>query len=433
MVTLLIFAGRSTRFWPLSEKSFFSVAGTNLLSEQVKRLKAAGAKEIVLVGGKHNHSLAKKLFPKLAFVEQKDLELGMRGALLSSLPRLGTKPVMIVSGNDLIDIEGFAAMYERAKNLKDGGLILARKVKTYFPGGYLSLKGKKIVSIVEKPGAGNEPSKMVTIVVHAHSSASALIKALKSVKTSKDDGYEVALDTLFKEYSYEAVTYEGSWTPVKYPWHLLDLLQQLLPSEGQQIPASCQIHTSAVIEGPVILEKNVRVLPHATIVGPAYIGEGTIVGTNALVRQSSIGKNSVIGYNTEIARSVVGDDVWTHSSYVGDSVLGNNVALGAGTTTGNLRLDEGEIVSQVKGETINTGRNKLGVVIGNDCRIGVHTTVFPGVKVGTGTFVGPQVLLTEDIPEHSFVKKSGGDALSIKPNKKTAPGAAEREKFKKRV
>ncbi len=426
MIAILIVAGRSKRFWPLSEKTLFPIAGTTLIQEQVKRLQLAGLKNILIVGGDHNKADFEDMFPKLTVIEQEDLSLGMRGALLSALPLCKDEQVMIVSGNDVIDAQAYKDLLKRSKSLKRGGLILARKVSAYFPGGYLTVKGKHITGIVEKPGAGNEPSDLVNIVAHVHASGAELLAALKKVKPTKDDGYEVALHSLFDSHPYEAVAYEGTWQPVKYPWHILSLLTILLPKNGKpKIDKTAKIHKTAVIEGAVVIGKNVKVFAHATVMGPCTIGDDSIIANNALVRGSSVGKRCVIGYNTEVARSVLGDDVWTHTSYLGDSVLGSNISLGAGTTTGNLRLDESGISSIVSGESVSTGLGKFGVVLGSGCRTGIHTCFSPGVKIGAGSFINSATLVTADIPDGSFVKMEHAGKMIVRENKsKTADAKA---------
>ncbi|MBP9850441.1 MAG: NTP transferase domain-containing protein [Candidatus Peribacteraceae bacterium] len=434
MIAILIVAGRSKRFWPLSEKTLFPVAGTTLIEEQVKRLQAAGLKEIVIVGGEHNKADFEEMFPKLKILQQEDLDLGMRGALLSSLPHCGEKPVMIVSGNDVIDVSAYKGLLKQSKNLSRGGLLLARRVTQYFPGGYLTVKGKRITDIVEKPGAGNEPSDLVNIVAHVHVSGRELLAALKKVKTTKDDGYEVALQAMLESHPYEAVPYEGVWQPVKFPWHMLSLLSILLPQNTKPvIDKTAKIHTTAVIEGAVVIGKNVKVFAHATVMGPCVIGEGTIIANNALVRGSSVGKHCVIGYNTEVARSVIADDVWTHTSYLGDSIVGSNVSLGAGTTTGNLRLDESEISSVVSGESVSTGLGKFGVVIGAGCRTGIHTCFLPGVKIGAGSFTNSATLVTGDIPDGSFVKMENAGKMIIRENTAAATDPTSREGMRKKL
>ncbi|MBI3336666.1 NTP transferase domain-containing protein [Candidatus Peregrinibacteria bacterium] len=415
MKVLLLLAGQSTRFWPLSEKSLFPICGKTVLHHQLDCLRRAGLRDIMLVGGEHNKKKIQELFPQLPFIQQKTLALGMQGALLSSLPHLKKGPFMVVSGNDVIEPSGYKALIASASIKGVDGSILAKKVDRYFPGGYLTLNGNRITNVVEKPGDANKPSDWVNIVAHVHNNPDLLLKILKNTKTSRDDAYEVALSTLFKEHHYRAGLYKGWWQPIKYPWHLLDLLPYLLHDVSvQQIHKTAVIHPTATVEGNVILEKGVRVFAHASIVGPCFIGKGSIVANNALVRESSVGEECVIGYSTEVARSVLHNTVWTHKNYIGDSIIGENVAFGAGTILGNFRLDEDTVYSLVKGERLSTYRKKMGAVIGNDTRIGIKVGVNPGIKIGGATFVSGGGFVTEDIPSETFVSWEKGTMKMVK-------------------
>ncbi len=432
MRVLLLVAGRSTRFWPLAEKSLHVVAGRRILDHQLERLRDAELTDITLVGGAHNKSVMASLYPDLPFIIQEDLDLGMQGALVSALPSFGEESVLVVGSNDIVDTSAFLEVKRKAEEGKADGALLAKRMERYFPGGYVQHENGRIRSIVEKPGEGKEPSDLVTIVVHYHRNAAVILRELLALKPgTHDDGYERALGSLFGAQRYEIIPYEGAWHPVKYPWHLLPLSLRLLGEmEKPSIASPELVHPTAVLQGPVYLAKDVKVLPHATIVGPCVIGEGSVIANNALVRQSSIGARCVVGFATEVVRSVLGDDVWTHSSYVGDSVLGDNVSLGAGTTTANLRLDEGEIGSTVKGETVPTGLAKFGTIIGKDCRIGVRTILSPGTKVGTGSMLASGVSVTGDIPDGSFVVMKNGEA-EVRPNTKEVPKSQERSTFRK--
>jgi bifunctional UDP-N-acetylglucosamine pyrophosphorylase / glucosamine-1-phosphate N-acetyltransferase len=140
MKTLLLVAGRSRRFWPLSEKALFPICGKPLLSHVIDRLREAGCADIIVVGGKHNLEEVRRLFPQLQTIEQEQLELGMRGALLSALPQIPGEDILLVSSNDVIEASAYRATVEAGK--KTDGALLAQRVTTYFPGGYLSTDGR---------------------------------------------------------------------------------------------------------------------------------------------------------------------------------------------------------------------------------------------------------------------------------------------------
>jgi bifunctional UDP-N-acetylglucosamine pyrophosphorylase/glucosamine-1-phosphate N-acetyltransferase len=129
----------------------------------------------------------------------------------------------------------------------------------------------------------------------------------------------------------------------------------------------------------------------------------------------------VIGYGSEVARCNLHSHVWTHSTYLGDSVIGKNVAFGAGSIAANFRLDEGIISSVVKDEKISTQRNKLGVIVGDNVRIGVNTSFAPGTKIGSGTFVNSAISVTKDVGEKKFITLKDGEIV-VKDNNSSIPG-----------
>ncbi len=427
MKTILILGGQSRRFAPLSEKPLFPLCGKTLAEHQVDRLAAAGCGDIVLVASAANRPALRALFPRLTVVTQEEGTMGMHHALLAALPACGRHPVLVVSGNDFFEASAYKALLSEGKKKGVDGALLAQQVKAYFPGGYLTVTDDRITGIVEKPGKGQEPSDLVNIVAHLHNDASSLLEALQKTPDA-DDGYERALDGLLKTHRYHAVPYAGLWQAVKHPWHLLRLLPLLLQNLKPSVHKTAAVHPTAVVEGNVVLEAGVRVLPHASVIGPAYIGAGTVIGNNALVRGSSVGQKCVIGYNSEVKGSVLAGPVWTHMTYLGDSVVGHNVSFGGGCMTGNLRLDEGEIGSLVGEESVPTGLTKCGAIVGDDCRFGIQVGFHPGIKVGAGSFVSGGLTLSADVPETSFVVLKEG-RVEIRKNRTAPPSMDQRAQY----
>ncbi|MEK9159949.1 MAG: sugar phosphate nucleotidyltransferase [Patescibacteria group bacterium] len=409
MKVLLLAAGRSRRVKPIEDKNFLKFAGRTLLEHQLDTLKRVGLTDLVIVGGAHNLEKLRELAApyEAQVVEQKNLDEGMAGAVLTMEKIL--KPgesLLVVSSNDVLAQSAFEAMI-KAQESESDAYLLAYEVKEYFPGGYLKVDGKRITSIVEKPGAGNEPSNLVNIVVHAFKQPETLFAALKKVDSAGDDHYETALQSLMNGQHFEAVPYSGFWQPVKFPWHILDLMQFSFKVMGSQIDPTAEIAKTAIINGPVRIEAGVKVFDHAVIQGPAFIGKNSVIANNALVRQSMIGERCVVGYSTELARSFIGDDCWFHSNYVGDTVMGDDVSFGAGAVCANLRLDEKNIG--------DSGRNKLGPILGSHIRVGVQTSLMPGVRIGPNSQITSGLTIAEDIEEAKFV--TGKIELTIKDNK----------------
>jgi bifunctional N-acetylglucosamine-1-phosphate-uridyltransferase/glucosamine-1-phosphate-acetyltransferase GlmU-like protein len=91
-----------------------------------------------------------------------------------------------------------------------------------------------------------------------------------------------------------------------------------------------------------------------------------------------------------------------HLSYVGDSILGEKCNLGAGTIIANLRFDDGHVKMMIKDKVIDTGRRKLGVVMGDNVKTGIKSLLMPGVKLGANSWVGANLMVERDLPANAI-------------------------------
>ncbi len=148
---------------------------------------------------------------------------------------------------------------------------------------------------------------------------------------------------------------------------------------------------NVVIKGAVGIGKNTVVRSGSYIVGPVIIGQDCAIGPNCYIRASTaIGSGCHIGAAVEVKNSIImrGSKI-PHLNYVGDSVIGEDCNFGAGTKVANLRLDEKDI--QVGG--INTGRRKLGAIVGDKVETGINVSINVGTMIGNNTFIGPGALV----------------------------------------
>ena len=101
--------------------------------------------------------------------------------------------------------------------------------------------------------------------------------------------------------------------------------------------------------------------------------------------------------NTDIINSVIMDNTKAkHYNYIGDSVIGENCNFGAGTIIANWRHDNQNIKSEVKGEKIDTGRRKFGTIMGDNCKTGVQTAIYPGRKLWPNQLTLPGEKVSKD-------------------------------------
>jgi UDP-N-acetylglucosamine diphosphorylase/glucosamine-1-phosphate N-acetyltransferase len=406
MKVVFLCGGVGKRMSPLSEgKSLLRFLGKTLLEYHIEQAKKAGLKEFVIISNPPNIDKVKAIAQsisgiKLDFAIQKKPQ-GMGDALQAAQRLLTDEPIVVVNPDDVLDSTAYTAIIQAYRKDSADSYILAHEVKEYFPGGYLVLgPNEEVKDIKENPGEGKEPSNLVNVVVHIHTRPKQFLHYIASAASKKDDIYEQALTAMIKAgQAVKAVIYKGFWKAIKYPWDIFPVTEYFLKQGGRNISPKAQISKTAVIEGGVVIEDGVEILENAVIKGLCYIGRNCVIGNNVLIRDNShIGEGCVVGYGTEIKNCYIGDNCQFHQNYFGDSIIGNNCSFGAGTVSANLRLDEKEIVVKVDKKDIKTGSNKLGAIIGDGVRTGIHVGLMPGVRVGEGCFVGPHVCLTEDLP-----------------------------------
>ncbi|MCK4933582.1 glucose-1-phosphate thymidylyltransferase, partial [Candidatus Bathyarchaeota archaeon] len=92
-----------------------------------------------------------------------------------------------------------------------------------------------------------------------------------------------------------------------------------------------------------------------------------------------------------------------HLSYVGDSIIGENCNFGAGTIIANYRFDGKSVKVKIKNKILDSGRKKFGVILGDDVKTGINTLFMPGVKVANNCWIGPNVVISRDVPPHTIV------------------------------
>lgn len=410
-VLIILAGGASSRMWPLREKSLITFGAQPLLLTQLQRYAALGFRDVVIVANLENRV---EIAGLIEGVRDMTVEIvvqpepkGMGDALLKVEPVLAARlntPVYVNQIHDVVDDTLHQAMLAAQARNPAVTYLAGVEMADYFPGGYLVVdEDDRITGMVEKPGADKRPSNLVTFVAHLHRKAGELFEAVKAEygkDIATDDHYERAMDVLMKEQVYQVVRYSGQWKALKYPWHVLDIMNVFLDElkgKGQQVAESAYIAKTAALVGDVFIGEGAKVFPGAAVVGPAYIGAGVIVGNNALVRNSMVLSGSNVGFTTEVARSYVAEHVDMHACRVLDSVFGPHVNFSAGCTTANLRIDRGTVSSRVKGSKVDTGRDKLGAIIGQGAFIAVDVMTMPGVKIGEGAQIGPGTHVIQDV------------------------------------
>jgi len=415
MKVVFLCGGVGKRMFPITEDKFLlDFLGRPLLEHQILMACDAGLNDFIIIGNPGNIQQIKQIVSKIGgatfeFALQ-ERPLGIADALKCAQSVLN-REIIIVNPNDVFCASAYRVLLDAFKGGKASSYMLGYEVKQYFPGGYLEINGEgELARIVEKPEPGTEPSNLVNILLHLHTDTTRLFEHIAKVRTKKDDVYECAMDDMVKAgHKIGVVPYDGFWAPIKYPWHIFDIVGSFLGSAEGGVADSAVISDKAVVAGKVVIGENVRILENAVVRGPVYIGPNTVIGNNALVRDNShIGANCVVGFSTEIKGSYVGDGCWFHSSYIGDSIIGNNCSFGAGSVTANFRFDENEISVRQSDRPVGTGRDHFGAIIGDNCKTGINSGILPGRRVGPNSIVGSHVCLTTDLGPNTIALNQPG-------------------------
>lgn len=188
----------------------------------------------------------------------------------------------------------------------------------------------------------------------------------------------------------------------KYPWEALGGISEFILELGATLPED-EFEKRGE---DVWVARDAKIFPSAYIGGPCIIDHGAELRHCAFIRGSAIiGKNAVVGNSVEIKNSVLFDFVQTpHYNYVGDSILGYKAHMGAGSITSNVKSDKTLVVIKNGEEKIETGRKKVGAILGDMVEIGCNSVLNPGTVLGRRASVYPTSCVRGVIPEDGIYK-----------------------------
>ena len=192
----------------------------------------------------------------------------------------------------------------------------------------------------------------------------------------------------------------------EYPWDALAGIKELIISIGEKLGDEYK-----QIAAEVWAHESAKIAPSASIGAPCIIGANTEIRHCAFIRGSAlIGDGCVVGNSVEIKNAIIFDGVQVpHFNYVGDSILGYKSHMGAGSVTSNVRSDKSLVVihDRVNGEDLETGRKKVGAMLGDFVEVGCNSVLNPGTVVGRNSIVYPTSCTRGVIPADSIYKNNG--------------------------
>ena len=397
MYGVVLAAGQGTRMRPLTDdrpKPLLPAAGRPLV-EHVFDACIDVVDEFVVVIGYRGTDVTDRLGDAyrgtpISYVEQAD-PAGTAHAIEQAREVVDDR-FIVLNGDVLVDPTLPASLATA-----DGHAIATTPVEDPRSYGVVSVDAAGALSaIVEKPS--DPPTDLANVGCYAFEPE--VFEYIDRTEKSERGEYEITdtLDLLLSDgRDVSVVEYDGRWLDVGRPWELLRANELLLADVDGDVRGA--VAKGAQLDGNVVVEEGATVRDGVHVEGPALIMSGAEVGPNAYVRGATVvGPDAHVGHGVEVKNSILFSDAAVpHLSYVGDSILGRDVNLGAGTKVANLRHDDASVAMTVKGERVDTGRRKLGVVLGDGVKTGINVSLNAGVKIASGAGIRPGETVMRDV------------------------------------
>lgn len=412
MKAVILAAGKGTRLHPLTltrPKHLVPVGGKPIIDHVLTALKQAGINEVVFVVNYMAEQLQNylgdgtKYGMKIEYTVQQQLK-GTADATSYAEPFVKDY-FLLMYGDWLMTPDAILKVLQAHKQATPMATMAVISVVDPEHYGIVKIEGSNVKGIVEKPRRDEAPTNLANAGIYILSKE--IFDAIKSTGLSPRGELEITDSlSILLERGHQIATAKLSSNEmfdVGLLWDLFEANHWILEKTVPKING--QIEDSTHLIGPVAVEEGARIRSGTYIEGPAFIGRDSDLGPNCFIRpHTSIGQKVRIGNACEIKNSIILDKTHIgHLSYVGDSIIGENCNFGAGTIIANYRFDGKPVKMMVRDKVVDTGRRKLGVVLGDNVKTGINTLFMPGVKVENNCWIGPNVVINRDVPSHTTV------------------------------
>ena len=408
---IILSAGEGSRMRPLTltkPKTMLPVAGKPIIQYNIESLRDNGITDILLIV-RYKEEMVRNYFGdgsdfgvNIFYKTQKDF-LGTANAISYGEDFIDDS-IIVLNGDIILDDEIIHEIIKKYNYLTPDTLMLLTEVEDPSAFGVVEIENGNIKSIVEKPKREEAPSNLVNAGIYIFNKD--IFDKIRKTEISERGEYEITDSVSLQIKDNKTVIGHKTskdWIDVGRPWELIEVNEDLIGKLKTEIKGT--IEDGAFIHGEVFLDEGSVIKAGVYIEGNVYIGKNCDIGPNSYIRGNTyFGDNVHVGNAVEIKNSIIMENTnVSHLSYVGDSVIGSNCNIAAGRNIGNLRFDNATIKTKIKNQKIDSGRRKLGAIIGDSVKTGINSSFSPGVKVGHNSTIGSGVLLYEDLPSDTRV------------------------------
>jgi UDP-N-acetylglucosamine diphosphorylase / glucose-1-phosphate thymidylyltransferase / UDP-N-acetylgalactosamine diphosphorylase / glucosamine-1-phosphate N-acetyltransferase / galactosamine-1-phosphate N-acetyltransferase len=391
---VVLAAGEGKRLRPFTEtmpKVMLPVANKPILEYVFDAIKDAGITDVFCVVGYKKEVIQEhfKDYTKLniTYIVQ-DKQLGTAHALLQAKNQI-KEPFIVLAGDNIIDSQSIVRLIQNPAEYA----ILIKKHPHPSKYGVIFFKDNKISQIVEKPK--EDIGEFISTGIY---------KLPKSFFTDLDRcanqgiyALSAVIQNLIDNHKKISTTLADLWMDIVYPWDLI--MANEVMSQHTTANTSGTIEKNVTLKGPISIGKDTIIYSGCYIVGPVIIGDSCEIGPNACIFPSTtIGNNSAIHPFTEVRNSVIMEDTHIGSnSLISHSVIGKGCSTGPGFST---LAQKATIEIEEKYKRLSS---PIGAMIGEDCIIGSHVTVYPGTIIGRKCTIGSLTKIQNSIPSETNV------------------------------
>jgi mannose-1-phosphate guanylyltransferase / phosphomannomutase len=357
MKAVIMAGGEGTRLRPLTSnqpKPMMPIANRPMMEHVVHLLKRHGFDDIVVTVAFQANAIrtyfgnGSEFGVRMVYATEEN-PLGTAGSVRNAMDELH-EPFLVISGDVVTDID-LAAVVDFHLERKGLATIALKAMENPLEFGIVIARDDgSIERFLEKPSWGQVFSDTINTGIYVlQPEIFEHIEAGKSVDFSADV-FPRLLDEGMPLFGYVA---EGYWEDVGTLDAYIKAHQDVLDAQvGLDIPGFR-------LGDGIWLGEGSEIDPAATVDGPAIIGDYSRVEAGArLAEYTVLGSNVRVGTDSFIERSVVHDNVY----------LGPGVRLRGAVVGRSSDLRRG-------------ARMEEGVVLGDECFVGEHAVINPGVKV----------------------------------------------------
>ena len=347
MKAVILVGGQGTRLRPLTcniPKAIVPLLNRPYLEYLLSYLKKHGVNDIVLAMGYNPEPIKKSLGDgshlgvHLSYVVE-DVPLGTAGAVKNAASALDDT-FIVFNGDILTELDLSEMVRLHKKNRPEVSIALTPVENPTIYGVVETDSKNRVQRFVEKPPWAEVTTNMINAGVY-------IVEPEILNKIPPGTRY------MFEHHLFPGLLREGSamlgyksdeyWidigTPQKYLKAHHDLMKKW-PGNEVKTEGKSQIHSSAFVEGPVVIGDGCIIEAGARILGPTVVGPGCRICQDAVIESSVLWGNSSIGGSTRIRDCVIGSRVVVENQAdLEECVVGDDITI----KTGN-KLERGASV-----------------------------------------------------------------------------------------